>query len=835
MIQINKSKNILRATVAGFFVLAIVATGFVATQHIASAAPATINVTIFNHEDSHPDPGDGCSLYEASIAASTAVAYGGCEAGSVDGNTVVLGEGTYMGPGVGVALLDLDFNNTSLMGVSTNGTILDGYNITLSGDQESSVENLTLTDTAIFNSVHLYIAGSNKTVENVSILRPVTAQSFLRIDPNSSTVENVTIRNVIVESIAGSLIHCAGACSDIVIDNVEVASPNSQAGVEFGTTSGVTIEGLSMNSPNSANLAVGADSIIEDVNVNTNCGGNTITVGAGTIASNINQVAATGCGLSFNGSALSVTNLYQYMGGSGGLNFYASADTVSGLTQSMNGFGSVNFSASVREVTDYQAEGGNWSFNNSYDGSAIRNLQSSPSGGGTSFTAFAQTLENILIDKSLAMSDGGILFYNTRDDAVIEDISLINSVPGQGSNSATIYGENVNIDNFVIDSHPNAAALLSIEDPGVSISNLLINGGRLILNDAGNATVENFSISNSIPGIISPSIYIPSSTGDVTIRNGLLSNVAGGVYVSGDFFDPVGSLLVENVQFNNLQGDGAPQGAIYASGIDEVTIRDVTSNRTINPDQQGTISIYSGSNHKISNTTLVDGTGGIAVFQGVVPINVDVNNVTIVNNEDSAEHQETDYPFAIHAALTGETGLVSVSNSLIGGASPYVECSDNTMPNTNLVFTNTLATHPSCVDFGATLVSNFDNTVSTLLAGNSNQNDDIGYNGSFGNLQTLALLSTGNNQALSAGDSTTCEATDARGVARPDGLCDLGAFQLSATAVGGGEEGDNDGSQEYPNAPNTGLERLSSPTAVALVATIILIAVGAAVYRRLRA
>lgn len=837
MININKRRAYIPVIVGAFFVLMALVLGFIATQRIASAAPVDITVTMFTHEDSHPDPGDGCSLYEASIAASTAAAYGGCEPGSVDGSTILLGEGTYSHSEEDIIALELD--NTGLVGMGRDNTVLDKYNISLSGNQASSVESLTITHT-IAHTLLFYIAGSNKTIENVSMLQSL-APVRVWIDPNDSTVTNTSMKNVIVDGSAGSNIICEGTCSNVTIEDVDTGVSSSMANVNLGSTSEITINGLRINSTSSSHLSVGEDSAVENVSLTTLCGSNTVSVDTGTTVNDLKQTGLNGCGVTFNGTAASITNVEQYMGGSGGMSFNASADVVSGLSQVMDGLGSVGFNASVRETTDYTTEGGVWSFTNSYDGSIIRNLQARPSSSGTSFAAYAQTLDNVLIDRTSATNAGPIIFANSRDGAVISDVSLINPNPSEGgkvSDTATIYGNNVNIDNFVVDSHSNAGASLSIMDPGVNINDLLINGGRLILSDAGDATVENFSISNSIPGVMSPSIFSPFSDGEIVIRNGLFSNVAGGVYASAS--NPGSKLLVENVQFNNLQGSGSPQGAVFASGIDEVTIRNVTSNRTINPDQHGAISIFGGSSHKISNTTIVDGTGGIAAYQAFVPMALDINNVTIVNNEDSAEHQGSSYRFAIHAALINDDGAINVRNSLIGGSSPYIECSDNTMPDTNLSLTNTLVNHDSCVDFGGTLVSDFDDVVHASLADNGGSGSNIGYDGSFGNLLTLALLPVSDNPALLVGDNSTCEATDSRGTTRPDGMCDIGAFQLSSLVedVDTGTDGSVAGDGEdvgTPGAPNTGLQRVQLHLwgllgAVTLVASAW---AGVSIYRRL--
>lgn len=833
MVNINRRRTYVPVVAISLFVLISLLVGLILTQRIALAAPADINVTIFNHEDSHPDPGDGCSLYEASIAASTHAPYGGCPAGSVDGTTILLDEGTYQYVDDPMPLL-VELVDTSLVGSSLNGTIIDGYDIEMLGDEANTIELLTFNNSQP-QSTSIYISGSNKTISNVEILRPVTAQGAIYIDNDSVGVSNTTIENVLIETLAGGLITCNGDCAGVTLSAVEINTSSASAMVSLQSAQEVVATDIIVASNVYSVLGVGENSSIDGLEITTQCGGNEITVGAGTVVNDVTQTAANGCGISFNGPADSITNVRQYMGGGGVLNFNADADLVDGLSQAMNptSGGHISFNASVRETKNYTVNGAGWSYINGYEGSIISSFDVKPYGSVSHFEAQADLVEDLSIDRSGAVIGSPINFANDRNDSVIRNINLVAEETDPGA-TATIHGEDVEIDTFYIDTPSDSAGYLSIEDRDATLNNIYIKGGNLLVDEPGDFILENFTISDSLPGVTGPSIRMPFADGNIEIRNGVISGVAGGVYVEGDFFNPVGSLLIENVQFDNLSGTGSPQGVAYVSGIDEVTIKNITSNRTVNPDQQGAISIYSGTSHNISNTTLVDGTGGIAFFQGPQPAEVNINNVTILNNENSTEHQVSGYSFAIHASLLDDTGFVYVNNSIIGGTSPYVECSDNEVPDTNLFLSNTIATDSSCADFGATNVSSMAAVLQSSVADNGGVGADIGFEGGFGKLMTLALVPNSDNSALLAGDSLTCEGFDARGVERPSGMCDLGAFQLSSVVSGGGGGDSGDGAGNDPDAPNTGLKTASSSFAVLILLGVASIAVGLSSYLKSR-
>ncbi len=271
--------------------------------------------------------------------------------------------------------------------------------------------------------------------------------------------------------------------------------------------------------------------------------------------------------------------------------------------------------------------------------------------------------------------------------------------------------------------------------------------GHLVLNDS---VVRN-NIATSDGGGIEQ--HISPST--VTITNSTISgnrsNLAGGGVSS--FSD----LTITNSTISGNFGQGSSGGILHTSGTFTLTNSTVSGNRS-------------------------EGGGGgldLAASGGIA----NLNNVTITNNTADVDADGTE-GIGLATAQGGGvhqrgSGTVNFKNTIIAG---------------NVVTGNVDPPAPDCV---GTLTSQGYNligdTTGCTIVGDTTGNiigvapllAPLALNAP-GTTQTHAL--TGTSPAIDAGNPGTCEATDQRGVSRPQAaVCDIGAFELAALSDSDGD------------------------------------------------
>ena len=277
-------------------------------------------------------------------------------------------------------------------------------------------------------------------------------------------------------------------------------------------------------------------------------------------------------------------------------------------------------------------------------------------------------------------------------------------------------------------------------------------GGTLTINGNG-ATIQR----SSAVGIPNFHLFSVNTGANLTLDRVTLAN--GYAQVGGAIFSD-GMLTITNSTIRNNYALAG--GAISQSGGASTTIMNSLIANNQAESYGGVIDMSSGTLFIINSTlsgnqTLGSdpGYGGGAIDAYNTPT-ITIINSTIANNTS---------PQAARSGIWLENGTLTIANSI---------AANNNGAN-NCVITGALIDNGGNLDNGTTcgfggLVGQNTNPLLGPLANNG------------GPTQTMALLS--GSPAINAGDDADCEATDQRGVARPQGShCDIGAYE----ANGGGD------------------------------------------------
>lgn len=280
----------------------------------------------------------------------------------------------------------------------------------------------------------------------------------------------------------------------------------------------------------------------------------------------------------------------------------------------------------------------------------------------------------------------------------------------------------------------------------------------------GNADASNtINFDPGLTGVIVLGSALPTITKNLTISAPALS-----ITISGDgnrIFNVNSPGNNQTVAISGLNLTGAvvtatDGGAITVDTGDTLNLTDMAlfNNRanTLIVGGSGGALLNNGGTVNIANATFngnVAGNDGGAIRQNGGTMTL--NNVTIAGNSASDDG----------GGISIGGGTVTVSNSILGGNS------------------NNGGNSPDCS--GALTSADFNLIQSTLgCTVTLGANDITGQNPLLGPIQnnggttsTMALLV--GSPALDTGDNGTCEATDQRGVARPQGMnCDMGAYEF---------------------------------------------------------
>jgi len=250
----------------------------------------------------------------------------------------------------------------------------------------------------------------------------------------------------------------------------------------------------------------------------------------------------------------------------------------------------------------------------------------------------------------------------------------------------------------------------------------------------------------------------------LTIRNGMASTDSGG----GGLLITAGTLTVRDATISGNSAPATPStGVGNGGGIYCILCTLNITNSTISGNAA------QGSNWAVGGGILKTGSGIVnilnstisgntaAFYGGGIQINggtTNITNSTVTNNSANFGGGGAYVKFFNNGAV------INLQNTIIADQVNGGDCgSDNgSSPFPFTAAGDSIDSDGSCAE--ATISSNL------LL-------DPLAYNG--GPTQTHALL-TG-SPAIDAGDNAICPSTDQRGVARYDGLCDIGAFERGAT------------------------------------------------------
>jgi CSLREA domain-containing protein len=303
---------------------------------------------------------------------------------------------------------------------------------------------------------------------------------------------------------------------------------------------------------------------------------------------------------------------------------------------------------------------------------------------------------------------------------------------------------------------------------GPKDGNLIINGNGATID--GNGAVTGDRVLNILrPDNSWPALTVTMDavtvTGGTAPATGFLQGFGAGMTI----FNNQGSVSISN---STISGNhGANDGGGIANGQGTMTLSKVTVSG--NTAKRGA-GVFSGDTSNLNNVTISgndadsDG-GGLFAGNGFTSL----SNVTISDNTADADAGGADAGNG--GGMSTDVGAITARNSIIAGnadLSAAPTFAPDCGPWSPVAGTGTFTfTAPNLI--GDTTGCTFTGTgnIVNVPAGLGT----LGANG--GPTQTHALLV--GSPAIDAGDPGSCQTTDQRGVARPQGArCDLGAFEF---------------------------------------------------------
>ncbi|KXK11832.1 MAG: polymorphic outer membrane protein [Chloroflexi bacterium OLB14] len=264
-----------------------------------------------------------------------------------------------------------------------------------------------------------------------------------------------------------------------------------------------------------------------------------------------------------------------------------------------------------------------------------------------------------------------------------------------------------------------------------TITNNTINIGSITQNPASGYNMWN--ITTSAP---------------ITISGGTVTGGNYGVWVNN--FEGYNSNATATTAYvDGVTITNAIDAGIYVldspSNTNNATVQAVITNTTISNSGKGVHVANADATAEVRNSTIANST-----TEGIYN-----NSSTLTVNSTTVSASGTNN-------LNNSAGSVSISNTILANATSMDCTSSNplVLNSFNLIETNSGCGTPAL-------------TSDPLLGSLAN-------NG--GSTQTMALSAT--SPAINAGDNGTCEATDQRGIARPQHTtCDIGAYEYSDTTA----------------------------------------------------
>ena len=299
-------------------------------------------------------------------------------------------------------------------------------------------------------------------------------------------------------------------------------------------------------------------------------------------------------------------------------------------------------------------------------------------------------------------------------------------------------------------------------------SNITIDGSALSsqITISGDGNVQVFSVSSG-------TVILDS----LTITNGSVSDITGG----GGIYNQSGTTLtITNSTLSGNTNTGGPGGGIRNDGTLTVT-NSTFSNNVANGPGGG---IRNDGTLTVTNSTFSDNSaglsgGGIRNIGALIVANSTFSSNIAVTGSGGGIYNPSGF---ISVTITNSTFSGNQAGSQGGG----IYFDGGTLNYANTIIANSVS-GGDCAGSGA-IGTNTNNLVedggcSAALSGNPGL-DSLANNG--GPTQTIALIS--GSQTIDAGDDTTCtnspvSGLDQRGVARPSGACDIGAYEGSVPDI----------------------------------------------------
>lgn len=326
-------------------------------------------------------------------------------------------------------------------------------------------------------------------------------------------------------------------------------------------------------------------------------------------------------------------------------------------------------------------------------------------------------------------------------------------------------------------------------------TNTLISGGdtsRILQFSAGDLTISGMTFEHG--RAVLAGAFDLESPGNTVLTNCVFDHNVGnaapsGARQGGAIFQNDGTLTISNSVFTT--NTARLGGAIQASGL-SLTVTDTTFDANSTSGNTGgaivisTVNPASFTGCTFSNNA-VNGSSGTA---GALSINIDttVTNSTFANNVVTVGAAG----IACGGAIDIGTGTLTLNNDTFSGNAGWGCASGGNIgvSGAAMVASNTIIVGGSpddCGNAGGTFTSNGYNIESGTSCGFTATGDQQNANPALyalanngGQTDTMAIDNT--SVAYNAANNATCEATDQRGVTRPQfTTCDVGAYELAPT------------------------------------------------------
>jgi len=386
---------------------------------------------------------------------------------------------------------------------------------------------------------------------------------------------------------------------------------------------------------------------------------------------------------------------------------------------------------------------------------------------------FRDALTTAIDGDTIEFSVAGVIVLSADADDYIYIENNINIV-GPGQDVLTI-DFNANINNLIQFNNTgevNISGLTFINAPDAVF---YING--LIGNETG---VYNISDSTFTDNSVWASVYVENGDwnfNNVTFSNNS-SNVGGGggaIYYSG-----VGDLTITNSTFSNNTSD-QNGGAIYYTGTENLTITNssFTNNSTQVGNSGGAIFFENGQDLIITNSTFNNNSANNGGYGGALYVDGNSSQTTITNStlaDNSGTYGGAVYLYDTIANITNSIFYNNSADEGDTGSAIYNEFGDVNVVNSIIYGTN------NCYDTTTSLGHNIDSGTTCGFSEETDMSetdpllDPDGLQDNGGPVETIALLE--GSPAIDAGDDEQSPETDARGFARV-GTSDIGAFEYN--------------------------------------------------------